>query len=248
MMNVLIVEDENPAAEMLSKMLHEIAPDVRIAGVASSIADAVAWLSRDRVDLIFMDIELGDGLSIEIFDRIAINCPVIFITAYDEYWQEAFEHNGIDYLLKPLKKERLESALGKLKHLKEFFHDRFRDLTSWRNGSKPKERFLVKRGSKFISLKTENIAYFFSSQKMTFLVDDSGIRYPLDESLVQIESALDPNFFFRINRKYVVRIDAVAKIQALPKSKLSIELKPPVNEELVISSENSGDFKKWMDR
>jgi DNA-binding LytR/AlgR family response regulator len=247
-MKIAIVEDEAPAARMLQELILELLPEARIIASLSSLTDAILWFSKKTpVDLIFMDIALGDGLSLEIFERSPPDCPVIFVTAYDQYWQEAFEHNGIDYLLKPLRKERLELALRKFDALRGYFQGRLQRLAAWRAGENQfKDRFLVKKGQKFVSLMTKDIAYFFSSHKMTFLVDASGVKYALDDSLVQLETQVDPKFFFRINRKYLVHLNSIANIRALPKSKLVIAIKPEVQEDLIVSSENSAAFKRWM--
>jgi DNA-binding LytR/AlgR family response regulator len=249
-MKVIILEDEMPAAEFLKRILLEISSDIEVVNIVHSLREAQNLFEMEpEVDLVFMDIELGDGLSIELLREGKINCPVIFITAYDEYWQEAFEYNGIDYLLKPLRQERLEAALRKFKELKGYFAARMKDLlTAHGTEQRFKERFLVKRGINYLSIKTSDIAFFFASQKLSFLVDTGGSKFVLDNSLSEIKGLLDPALFFRINRKYLVNIKAIKKIKALPKSKLQVEITPHVNEELIISAENRAEFKNWMDR
>lgn len=249
-MKVIIIEDEAPAAERLKKMLQAADADIEVLRVLSTVSGALAWLAANQLpDLIFMDIELSDGLSLDLFKRMRIECPVIFITAYDEYWQEAFEYNSIDYLLKPVKKERLEAALKKFQELKDFFTSRFTNLLAWRAGEiKYKDRFLVRRGVEYVSIKTTDIAFFYASHKLVCMVRNDGSKFILDHSLADIEKQVDPVEFYRINRKYLVNLLAIRRIHLLPKSKLTVEVSPSPNEELVISSENSGGFKKWMDR
>lgn len=196
-----------------------------------------------------MDIELSDGLSFKIFEQVTIGCPVIFTTAYDEYWQEAFEHNSIDYLLKPVKYEKLEAALNKYDKLKQYFATNYQHLVNWQNSagsSGYKKRFLVKRGADYISIKTEEIAYFYAAHKLVCMVDNKGQKFILDQSLADIEKQLSPAQFYRVNRKYIINMNAIKKIKALPKSKLWIEVEPVIGEEIIISQENVSAFKAWM--
>jgi two-component system, LytTR family, response regulator len=249
-MKVIILEDEAPAAERLKKMLLATAYAVEVAAVLPTLSSAVAWLAANPLpDLIFMDIELGDGLSVDLVKRTRIDCPVIFVTAYDEYWQEAFEYNSLDYLLKPLKKERLEAALHKFNELKEYFAQRYRDLQAWREpGPKFRSGFFVRRGIEHVSIKTTEIAFFYATHKMVCLVRNDGSKFILDQSLADIEKQVDPVTFYRVNRKYLVHLQAVRRIHSLPKSKLVVEVAPAIKEEIIVSSENSAGFKKWLVR
>jgi len=249
-MKVIIIEDEKPAAEKLQKAIQHIDPSIEIVAVLNSVKASTEWLEQNPMpDLLFMDIELGDGLSFKIFDAITINSPVIFCTAFDEYWQEAFEHNSIDYLLKPVKQEKLEIALKKYDMLKQHFASSFQQLQQWRqqpavNGYK--KRFLVKRGTDYVSIKTEDISYFYATHKLVCMVDSKAQKFILDQSLSDIEKQLDPSQFYRVNRKYLVQLSAIKKIKTYPKSKLQLEVEPVTNEEIVISQENVSAFKEWM--
>ncbi|MDF2190993.1 LytTR family DNA-binding domain-containing protein [Paraflavitalea sp. CAU 1676] len=249
-MQVLIIEDEKPAVEKLQKALQAADPAIQVVDVVDSVHQAVDWLTANNApSLIFMDIELSDGLSFKIFEQVNINCPVIFVTAYDEYWQEAFEHNSIDYLLKPIKQVKLEAALRKYDKLKQHFSASYQNLANWQqktgdNGYK--KRFLVKRGSDFISIKTDDIAYFYATHKLVCMVDHKGQKFILDQSLSDIETQLDATVFYRVNRKYLVNMSAIKRIKTYPKSKLLIELEPALQEEIVISQENVTAFKEWM--
>jgi two-component system, LytTR family, response regulator len=249
-MKVIIIEDEKPAAEKLLKAIRKADASIEVAAVLNGVKASVEWLQQNPMpDLLFMDIELGEGPSFMIFDKVNITSPVIFCTAFDEYWQEAFEHNSIDYLLKPVKQDKLETALKKYDKLKQHFASGFRQLLQWeqqRTGNGHKKRFLVKRGSDYISIKTENIAYFYATHKLVCMVDSKGQKFILDQSLADIEKQLDPVHFYRINRKYLVNMNAIKRIKSYPKSKLEVEIDPPVNEEIIISQENVAAFKEWM--
>jgi len=249
-MKVIIIEDEKPAAEKLLKAIQKVDPSVEVAAVLNSVRKSVDWLQQNPMpDLLFMDIELSDGLSFKIFETISINSPVIFCTAFDEYWQEAFEHNSIDYLLKPVKQEKLEAALNKYDKLKQHFASGFQQLLHWQQhgtGNGYKKRFLVKRGADYVSVKTEDIAFFYAAHKLVCMVNTSNHKFILDQSLSDIEKQLDPTQFFRVNRKYLIQLNAIKKIKTYPKSKLQLEVEPVVNEDIIISQENVSAFKQWM--
>jgi DNA-binding LytR/AlgR family response regulator len=248
-MNCVIIEDEKPAAEKLLSLLAVCNQPVYVEAVLGSIKEAISWLQEHPTpELIFMDIELSDGLSFKIFEEINVECPVIFTTAYDEYWQEAFEHNSIDYLLKPIKPEKLEAALNKYLKLKQHFTG-YKALVNWPSTSTQsgyKKRFLVKRGTDYVSIKTEEVAYFYATHKLVCMVDSSGQKFIMDQSLADIETQVDPAVFYRVNRKYLVNMSAIKRIKAYPKSKLLLELAPLVTEEIIISQENAAAFKQWM--
>ena len=249
-MNTIIIEDEKPAAEKLRKAIERSNRAIQVHAVLDSIDAAVTWLQENPApDLVFMDIELGDGLSFKIFEKVRFNSPVIFCTAYDEYWQEAFEHNSIDYLLKPVKQEKLDMALNKYDKLKLHFSSNFQQLQQWHrhpSGVVFKKRFLVKRGLDYISIKAEDIAYFFAAHKVVCIVDNRNQKYIVDQSLGDIEKQVDPANFYRVNRKYLVNQNAIRKIKSYPKSKLLLELEPAISDEIIISQENVAAFKEWM--
>src|SRR5689334_5911976 len=167
-MTIVIVEDEIPATEKLRQMLLELPFSINIVKELSSLKEAVLWFQNNSLpDIVLMDIELSDGLSFDLIEKAGISCPIIFITAFDEYWQEAFERHSIDYLLKPLKKERLQIALEKFDDLKTFFTSRYQNLLAYNSRKKDfKDRFLVKRGKDFISIKAEDVAFFYATHKL----------------------------------------------------------------------------------
>ena len=246
-MKAIIIEDEQPAVDKLINALNRYDPAIQIVAELKSISEATKWFAHNPMpDLVFMDIELTDGLSFKIFDTVSITCPIIFTTAYDDYWQEAFEHNSIDYLLKPIKQQKLEAALSKYESLKKHFSQNLQQLLSQKTGNGLKKRFLVKRGIDYISIKTEDIAYFYAAHKVVCLVDSKGNKYILDQSLADLEKQVDPSTFYRVNRKYLVHINAIRKIKSFPKSKIQLEIEPSVTEEIVISQENVTAFKEWM--
>ncbi|MGC4037173.1 MAG: LytTR family DNA-binding domain-containing protein [Chitinophagaceae bacterium] len=247
-MRTLIIEDEKPASEKLKKSLQKTGADISIEAILGSVKEVVNWLKlHPSPELVFMDIELADGLSFKIFDEAKINCPIIFTTAYDEYWQEAFEYNSIDYLLKPIKQEKLNAALKKYEQLKQHFTGNFQQLLQWQQQSTQnyKKRFLVKKGTDYITIKTEDIAYFYATYKLVCLVEKTGQKFILDKSLSDLEKELEPALFYRVNRKYLVNINSIKKIKSYPKSKLQIELEPSVNEDVIVSQENTAAFKEW---
>jgi DNA-binding LytR/AlgR family response regulator len=249
-MKCIIIEDEKPAAEKLLSLLALSDQPVTVDVVLGSVQEAIGWLQQHPTpELIFMDIELSDGLSFKIFEAINVECPVIFTTAYDEYWQEAFEYNSIDYLLKPLKVEKLEAALKKYQKLKQHFTGNYQSLANWSSTATQsgfKKRFLVKRGTDYISIKAEEVAYFYATHKLVCMVDSSGQKFIMDQSLADIETQVDPAVFYRVNRKYLVNMSAIKRIKTYPKSKLMLEVAPLVTEDIIISQENAAAFKQWM--
>lgn len=249
-MKILIIEDERLAAEKLQKAILACNSNVQVAAVLGSVQASVEWLQQNPLpDLVFMDIQLTDGLSFKIFDFVKIQCPVIFTTAYDDYWQEAFEYNSIDYLLKPISQQKLESAFKKLGNIKQYFEASLQQLLQYHQNpgaEKYKKRFLVKRGNDYVAVKTEDIAYFYAVHKLICMVDKTGHKFILDKSLADVEKEIDPAIFYRANRKYLVNIAAIRKIKTWPKSKLQIEVEPSLDEEIIISQENVSDFKEWM--
>jgi two-component system, LytTR family, response regulator len=249
-MKVIIIEDEKPAAEKLQKAIAQYDNRIEVLAILGSVETSVNWiLNHPYPALIFMDIELSDGLSFKIFDQCTIDCPIIFTTAYDDYWQEAFEYNSIDYLLKPIKQEKLEAALKKYLTLRQYFAANFQQLIQWQNGpqhEKYKKRYLVKRGPDYVTIKTEDIAYFYATHKLVCMVDNKNQKFILDKSLADLEKEIDPAQFYRANRKYLINISAIQKIKLYPRSKLLLEVSPVINEEIIISQENVSEFKEWM--
>ena len=249
-MKIIIIEDEKPASEKLAKALLRYDASIQLIALLNSTRSAIQWFRQNPLpDLIFMDIELSDGLSFDIFKSCTIDCPVIFTTAFDEYWQKAFDYNSIDYLLKPISQEKLGQALNKYKKLQHHFSMNyavlFQQAIAGQPSSYPK-RLLIKKGTDLIALKTDEIAYCYAAHKMAFMVNDKGQKFITDKSLFDLEKELDPSVFFRANRKYLVNVRHISRIKTIAKSKLSLELNPPASEEVIISQENTASFKHWV--
>ena len=248
-MKALIVEDEGGAATRLKKVVAEIDESIEWVGWEETIEGTVQWLDKHPApDVIFMDIHLADGSCFEIFDQTTIDCPVIFTTAYDEYALKAFEQHSLDYVLKPLKKKQLERAINKLH---KFYEGRSEpttksDFTESLSASDDLRRMLVKVGPKIALVKLEDVAYFYSQNKITFLVTKEGRRYPLDKSLEYVENNLFDESFFRVNRQYIIHMDALNGMVSHTKGRVKLTLKPPIEDDIVVSTERSPRFKKWL--
>lgn len=247
-MKIFLIEDEIPALENLKMCLSGIENNIDIAGTASSVSQSLNWLHNNALpDLILMDIQLSDGLSFHILKDNHINCPVIFTTAYDKYMIDAFEYNCIDYLLKPIDCAKLAAALNKYKNLQHHFINNYSSIVDFLQSRKNKSRIIVKKGIEFLSLKLEDVVYFFTEHKLVFAVDKDNRKFLCEaSSLADIEAVVDEKFFFRANRKFVINANYITKFRSIDKSKISVELMLPLNEEIVVSQENAAAFKKWM--
>ena len=251
-MNILIVENEKPAAERIIRILGKIDRTITISGILETVEGTVNWFQTNpRPDLILMDIQLDDGLCFEIFDIINIEIPVIFTTAYDEYTLKAFKVNSVDYLLKPIDEKLLKAALEKFKKLytdKDPFKRDFKQLLfEFRN--QYKSRFLIKIGEKYRSVPTREVSHFHISERNVFLTDFNGKDYGVDSSLEELQGMLDPRKFFRINRECIVNIDAITLMHSYSSSRLQLTLKSSEKNDLfIVSREKVADFKKWIDR
>lgn len=249
-MKVLIIEDEKIAADNLENTLLEIDPTINVLDKLESIRESIVWFEKNRADLIFLDIHLSDGLSFSIFEQIEINTPIIFTTAYDQYAIKAFKLNSIDYLLKPIDKKELMKSLKKLKTLHERKNDINIDYTAliqaMSQQTNSQKRFMVYAGVKLKSIKTEDIAYFYSMEKSAFICTHSNVSYAINYSLDRLEDMVDSEKFFRINRRFLIHIDAINNIYTLSKSRIKIELKPPPEEETLVSFNRTHEFRKWL--
>ena len=254
-MKVLIVEDERPASENLVEELQAIDDNISVVAGCNSVDETVRWLSRNpQPDLILMDIQLSDGLSFNIFKACEITCPVIFTTAYDKYLSQAFEYSSIDYLLKPISQDKLRGAIRKYKNLKSHFTGNGNGSNHssllpdyLNNHDRKRSRILVRKGVEFQTVRIEDAGYFFTEHKLIFLVDKENRKYMAEKSnLSELEEELDKNIFYRANRKYIINANYIKRFKPLERSKISVELVLPVNEEIIISQENSASFKKWI--
>lgn len=249
-MNVLIIEDESLAADKLEHMLKELDQDINILAKLGSIKESAKWLFQHTADLIFLDIQLSDGISFSIFEQITINTPVIFTTAFDQYAIKAFQINSISYLLKPIRKSDLAESLKKYKTLKSAFSIDFEMLLANIQGREPdyKKRFLLQIGEKIKKIEVSEIAYFYVLDKGVYLRTDQGNSYSVEYTLEKLETILNPSFFFRINRKYMINMDSISNMTAYSRGRIKLELKPKADEELdtIVSIDRSAEFKKWM--
>ena len=251
-MNVLIIEDEAPAFRRLQKCLEEIDPELKIIDVIDSVGDSIKWLkNHQHPDLIFMDIQLSDGISFDIFDQTEILTPVIFTTAFDEYMLRAFKVNSIDYLLKPIKKEDLQQSLDKYKRLNSHGTDTMKNLNQLlRNikldDRKYRSRFLVKKGDELFSISTDQIVCFHTHLGVVHLKTSDGRSFLMDQSLDEIMELVAPDQFYRANRQYIVHFNGIRKVHKFHKGKLLIELTQNTGEQVTVSAEKAGEFKTWL--
>jgi two-component system LytT family response regulator len=254
-LNVLIIEDETPAAEKLERYLERYDASIRVHAKLESVSESVRWLEehQDTVDLIFMDIQLHDGKSFEIFRKIPVRKPVIFITAYDEFALDAFKVNGIDYLLKPItftdlsnSLKKLESLGGQLRWL-EPKQDQL--LKSLSDGPQKnfKTRFMVKLGDHIRSITAEQISFFFADGREVYLVTGQLRKFIIDYTLENLEEILDPRTFYRVNRAYILHIGAIQDVVVYSNSRLKITANIAWEQEIIVSREKVSDFKAWFD-
>lgn len=254
-MKVLIIEDELPAAKRLKTVLSEIDDSISVLDVIESVSSAVKWFQQNSIpDFVFMDIQLSDGLSFDIFKSVDIKCPIIFTTAFDEYAIQAFKVNSIDYLLKPIETKDLERSLNKLKELttpqdSSYDSDVIKKILEKIQLNKPiyKTRFLIKSGQTYFRININECAYFFVENKLTFLVTFTSKKYLIDFTLENLESELDPQKYFRVNRQFILNIDSIADIHSFFSGKLKIKTRPLCDKEIIVSRAKALEFKNWIE-
>jgi DNA-binding LytR/AlgR family response regulator len=253
-MNILIVEDEDQAAQRLEKLVHELLPEARVVARLDTVKKAVKFfLENVPPDLTLMDIQLADGISFEIFQQCEVRSPVIFTTAYDEYALRAFKVNSIDYILKPVDREEFRLALEKYRRLTvkdasapevlQNIQDTINMLTK-----KYKTRFVIKVGEHLRTIETRNVDYFYSQEKTTFCCTVDNRKMIIDFTLEQLEDMLDPALYFRINRKYLVSAAAINDIISYTNSRLRLVLKNSQDSDIIVAREKVQDFKTWLDK
>lgn len=245
-MKVLIIEDEMPAFNRLSKLIQEVVPVADILPQLDSVLAAQQWFARNPLpDAIFMDIHLADGSAFDLLESARLDCPIIFTTAYDQYAIDAFKVSSIDYLLKPVKREDLQKAFVKLRQFRHIFQEQVvRKLPEEKQEFK--KRFVIRFGEHIKTLNVEEIAYFYSENRATFARNHDGRNLPVDYNLDTLEGLLDPARFFRINRQYLISLDAIAEMKTYSKARVIVTLKPQAQEQPVVSSERSSHFKQWL--
>jgi len=252
-MKILITKDEQLAARGLARLLTELDKNVEVIQTIDSVEDAVNFLQSDeKTELIFMDIQLADGLSFDIFDQLKITTSVIFTAAYDQYALKAFKVNSVDYILKNIEEKDLKSALEKFRQLLRS-NGKTMDygplIEAIRTGKETfKKRFLVKTASRLTFVLTDDIAYFFSNNGNIFLVTRQGDRFLIESALDEIEKQLNLSFFFRINRKMILSLECIVKIEPFVNNRFTLTTKPPFEEETIVSRQRSAEFKNWHDQ
>lgn len=246
-MKVLIIEDEAAAVRRLTKLILEIDQDIEIVADLDSLESSLVWINNNKLpDLIFMDINLADGNSFELFNHVKIDKPVIFTTAFDEFAIKAFKVNALDYILKPIKKIELATAIEKFKKSIKPVSTDYKELLKVVKQNQSPKRFLIRVGQQIKVVELRNAAYFYTQDKITFLITKEGKRYPIDHSLDKLEEIADPGQFFRINRQFIVSMFAIAEMQSWSKSRVRILLNPSTISETIVSTVRSPHFKKWL--
>ena len=248
---ILIVEDEKPNADRLKRLLLKLRPHIEILSVEESIASAVDWLNNNTSpDIIMMDVRLADGLSFEIFNNYEVKCPVIFTTAYDEYAVKAFKYNSIDYLLKPIEEEELEQALKRYETFIEsipFVGTAIEGLLNYIQPKDYRKRFLLAHRDGYKAVLAEDILYFYTELGVNKAMLTNGSIEIVPQTLEELERQLDPKFFFRANRQFIIHIDSVKQVFNHFNGKLKLELKKNMDMEVIVSREKASVFKSWMD-
>lgn len=253
-MRVIIIEDESHAAERLRRMVQTLRPGFVVDGVFDSIEESVTYLKIGEPDLILMDIQLSDGLSFSIFDQVDVKAPVIFTTAFDEYALRAFKQHSIDYLLKPIGETELVDAIAKFEkyHAPAPLQNDFEALRQMLKGLRVersfRKRFMVRSGTGLMHISVEDIAYFLSTAGTTFLVTNNNERFMIEHPLDVIEEELEPDNFFRVNRKCIISASSINRIEPHLSQRLMLELNPSAGEEVSVSRQRVRDFRLWLDR
>ena len=251
-MKVVIIEDEHLSAQRLQSMLKKYDETIDVLAEIPSVAEALQWFKDNAdPDLVFMDIHLEDGQSFSIFDQINLDVPVIFTTAFDEYTIKAFKVNSVDYLMKPLNYDELVKAIEKFKRLnaeKEASGQSIEQLIQSLQKREPeyRSRFLVSIGSRLMTVDVDEIQYFYSADKITFLVTRDNHRYPIDFSLDKLAMLLNPKDFYRINRQMMVKLSAIENIHVYSKGRIKLDLSPAMKEEVFVSLDKVVEFKEWL--
>jgi two-component system, LytTR family, response regulator LytT len=245
-MNIIIIEDEKPAARLLKRRIEKLGYQVN--EMLHSVEESINWLQNNpQPDLIFLDIQLSDGISFQIFDEVNINSAIIFTTAYDEYVLKAFKLNSVDYLLKPVDEDDLEFAIEKFEKQREIKINYAEIKNLFDKNKSYKERFTTKIGQSIKMIATEDVEIFYSDNKATYAFTKEGKNYLLDYTLDKIEELIDPKIFFRVNRGQIIKIDSIKDISVYSNSRLKIILSKFNEQECIVSREKVTDFKNWLE-
>jgi len=246
-MRILLIEDEPPGMEQLRNYLQSSPEPVQVVAEIDSVAAGRARIPQlQGIDLVFSDIQLSDGLAFDILQLLPPATPIVFVTAYDDYLLKAFDFHSVDYLLKPLRKEKLLAAVAKFVEQRGRYSTNLQALLNTLTLAQPEQRFLVKKGTAFYPVNASDVAYFFTEHKMVFLVDREGTKYVYDQSLIELEATMPPDLWFRANRNFLVAMHAVERFRPYGKSKLELELRPAANAQVLVSQEKAAAFKAWL--
>lgn len=250
-MKVLIIEDEQISAHILNDILTDEYQDIEVVGSLHSVKGAIEWFDEnEEPDLIFMDIQLSDGLSFDIIKKLDLTTPIIFTTAFDQYALKAFKVNSLDYILKPIDPKELEAAINKYKvlHGKKVKYDVVVIEELIRSISKPtyRERFMVKSGQSLGYVLASDVLFAFADEGLVFLITQDGKKHHIDHKIEELQSMLNPNDFFRVNRKFIININSIQKIHTWFNSRLKLDLLRGDEHEVIVSRERVADFKNWL--
>lgn len=253
-MRVMILEDEPPAMAQLVLAVKAYDPEIEVIATLGSVREAAKALSGGlSPDLILADIHLSDTTSLQLFERVEVRCPVVFVTAYDAYLLQAFERGAIDYVLKPIEPARLAAALDKYLRLRAHFAGKVKEVAAELaapakgKGARPRERILARRGMDLLAVPVERVAWFMSEHRLTIVCEKDGAKHMVDETLGELEETLDPRRFFRLNRQYLAQVDAVKSFRSVGKGRLSVLLEPRPDDEVVVSQERGAEFRDWVE-
>lgn len=250
MKKIVIIEDEAPARAALLASLKEAAPEASVQAILSSVKEGLQYFSaHSDADLILSDVQLSDGASFSIFQQVPVTAPIVFITGYNQFMLNAFAYNSIDYLLKPVTTDDLHKALQKYERLQEHFAAQSASLTRFLSSfhTKKKVRLLVKKGVEYITLLCEDIVLFYTENKLVYVIDKMGKKYLCDKNLSELESELDTQIFFRVNRQYIININYIRSFKSYERVKLQIELIPSdLPHVVIVSQETAPLFRKWV--
>ena len=248
-MKIIIIEDELPAIDKLERYLYKFDPEMQIVFKGHDIESSVEWIThhQSEIDLIFMDVQLLDGLGFEIFSKVEVVKPIIFTTAYDEYAIDAFKVNSLDYILKPMTYTDLSNSLKKLDTIRSNWSSSLlKGSLNLHASKRHKERFMVKKGNHIHTISTSEIAFFYAEGRTVYLVDTERRKYIIDFRLEDLEQILDAGIFFRINRGMIIHIDSIEDVMVYSSSRFLIKTKVPFDKDVVVSRDRVPEFKDWL--
>lgn len=252
-LTVAIIEDEVPAARMLCRLMQKLRPEWEILTLPGSVREATEWLqTHPHPELLLLDIQLGDGNSFDLLSKAKPQSTIIFTTAYNEYALQAFSVNSIDYILKPVDEQRLADALAKYESHRNIvprpddYLDLLLDALRQKQAKRYRTRFLIVKGNQYVTLRVEDVAYFYSENRQTVAVGFDGRKHPIEISLNKLEEQLSPDSYFRVSRKMLLRVEAISKIEPYFNGRIVVKVTPPFDEPITVSEDRIAPFKMWL--